>query len=189
METPARRIVTIDKVPVQEAQRGGTDSRSSSTNPAIAPPRLDHVEDFFAARALGPKVELIVAEDNETAIKIIRKGRSAKMRRVHRTHRVDTDWLYEVFAEPEAVLRYVSTKHQIADMQTKAGTKADTWNHLLKLAAIVLESGGVLTVKSSIEGVRNTIAAKRRKNEELQSSIEDLGRAEAEALSDCGTGI
>ncbi len=137
METPARRIVTIDRVPVQEAQRGGPIRDRAPTNPAIVPPRLDHVEDFFAARALGPKVELIVAEDNEAVMKISRKGRSAKMRHVHRTHSVDIDWLDEVFAEPEAILRYVSTKHQIADMQTKAITKAETWNHLLKLSAII----------------------------------------------------
>ncbi len=139
VETPARRIVTIDCAR-PGGPTGGTDSRSSSKNPAIVPPGLDHVEDFFAARALGPTVELIVAEDNEAVMKIIRKGRSAKMRHVHRTHRVDTDWLYEVFAEPGAVLRYVGIKHQIADMQTKAITKADTWNNLLRLAAIAPES-------------------------------------------------
>ena len=86
------------------------------------------------------------------------------MRHVHRTHRVDTDWLYEVFAEPEAVLRYVGTKHRIVDMQTNAITKADTWNHWLRLAAIAPESGGALTIKLSIEGIRNTIAAKEEED-------------------------
>ncbi len=81
-------------------------------------------------------MKFVVAEDNEAVIKIIKKGRSAKLRHIHRTHRVDTDWLYEIFSEPNNLMRYVNTKHQIADFNTKAITKADTWWHLMKLAQI-----------------------------------------------------
>ena len=59
--------------------------------------RLEHVENFYRAKKLCPQVKLVVAEDNEAVIKIIMKGRSAKLRHIHRTHRVDTDWLYDFF--------------------------------------------------------------------------------------------
>ncbi len=86
-------------------------------------------------------MKLAVAEDNEAVIKILKKGRSAKLRHIHRTHRVDTDWLYEIFSEPTNLMRYVNTKHQIADFNTKAITKADTWWHLMKLAQIMPPRG------------------------------------------------
>ncbi len=98
--------------------------------------RLEHVENFYLARQYCPQVKFVVAEDNEAVIKIIKKGRSAKLRHIHRTHRVDTDWLYEIFSEPSNLMRYVNTKHQIADFNTKAITKAETWWHLLRLAQI-----------------------------------------------------
>ena len=61
------------------------------------------------------------------------------MRHVHRTHRVDLDWLYERFSSSNSCcrLRYVSTKHQIADMHIKAITKSIVWTHLCKLVQIV----------------------------------------------------
>ena len=61
------------------------------------------------------------------------------MRHVHRTHRVNFDWLYEVFSSTNyrCRLRYASTKHQIADIHTKAITTADVWIHLTKLAQLM----------------------------------------------------
>ena len=53
----------------------------------------------------------MVAEDNEAVIKILAKGRSAKLRHVHRTHRVNLDWLYEAFRRPEVFARYVQTEY------------------------------------------------------------------------------
>ena len=97
---------------------------------------LEHVENFHLAKSFCPQVKLVVAEDHEAVIKIIKKGRSAKLRHIHRTHGVDTDWLYEIFSEPSNSMRYVNTKHQIADFHTKAITKAEIWWHLLTLAQI-----------------------------------------------------
>ena len=78
-------------------QRGGDAEllREMSTLGAL---RLEHVENFNLAKQYCPQVKLVVAEDNEAVIKIIKKGRSAKLRHIHRTHRVDTDWLYELFS-------------------------------------------------------------------------------------------
>ena len=112
----------------------------------IIPFRFDHVENFFAVREFSSPVDLIIAEDNEATIKILLKGRSTKLRHVHRTHRVNLDWLYEVFASTNTRcrLRYVSTKHQIADMHTKAITKADVWNHLTKLGSLHSAQAGTI---------------------------------------------
>ena len=65
---------------------------------SIIPFRFDHVEIFFAVREFSGLVDLIIAEDNEATIKILLKCRSTNMRHVHRTHRVNLDWLYEVFS-------------------------------------------------------------------------------------------
>ena len=43
---------------------------------------------------------------------------------------------YDFFSEPSNLMRYVNTKHQIADFNTKAITKADTWWHSMTLAQI-----------------------------------------------------
>ena len=48
--------------------------------------RLEHVENFYLARQYCPQVKFVVAEDNEAVIKIIKKGRSTKLRHIHRTH-------------------------------------------------------------------------------------------------------
>ena len=106
---------------------------------SIIPFRFDHVDNFSAVRKFSGVVDLIIAEDNEATIKILIKGRFTKLRHVHRPHRVNIDWLYEVFSSTNyrCRLRYVSTKRQIADMHTKAITKADCWTHLTKLAQLI----------------------------------------------------
>ena len=59
---------------------------------------FDSVKAFFDRREKYPTVQLIVAEDNEAVIKTVAKGRSAKLRHVARTHRINLDWLYDFFA-------------------------------------------------------------------------------------------
>ena len=96
----------------------------------------DAVKHYFQRRELFPSVKLIVAEDNEAVIKILAKGRSAKLRHVQRTHRVNLDFLYDAFRYPELIARYVNTKHQTADITTKAINKGDLWSHLQSLLMI-----------------------------------------------------
>ena len=63
---------------------------------------------------------LYVFEDNEAVIKMIIKGRSPTMRHVARTHRVDLDWLFDrINMDPRIQIRYIDTKHQIADILMK----------------------------------------------------------------------
>ena len=66
---------------------------------------------FYDRRTKHPLVKLIVAENNEAVTKILSKGRSAKLRHVARTHRVNLDWLHDFFRQPEILARYVSTNY------------------------------------------------------------------------------
>ena len=97
---------------------------------------FDSVKAFFDRRTKYPPVQLIVAEDNEAVIKTVAKGRSAKLRHVARTHRVNLGWLYDLFRHPEIQARYVSTDYQLADIGTKAITKPDTWRRLTSMMGI-----------------------------------------------------
>ena len=79
---------------------------------------------------------MIVCEYNEAVIKICAKGRTNAFRLLHRTHRIATDWIYEVLRANSCRLIAVNTKYQIADMFTKAITKSEVWEQLLDLAQI-----------------------------------------------------
>ena len=73
-------------------------------------------------------------EDNEAVIKMTIKGRSPTMRHVSRTHRVALDWLFDrTNQDPKIQIRYIDTKHQLADMLTKGNFTRDEWNNLLHL--------------------------------------------------------
>ena len=63
----------------------------------IRPVRFVHAENFFAILYFSGPVDLIIANDNNAIIEILLKGRSIKMRHVHRADRVNLDWLYDVF--------------------------------------------------------------------------------------------
>ena len=80
--------------------------------------------------------DLVIAEDNEAVIKIIKKCRSIALRHLPRTHRIDVNWLFEVCNNPEICVRYVNTKLQVADLMTKALNSPPIWEFLLDLAQI-----------------------------------------------------
>ena len=73
-----------------------------------------------------------VFEDNEAVIKMIITGRSPTMRHVSRTHGVALDWLFDrINLDPKNQIRYIDTKHQLADTLIKGNSTRDEWNHLL----------------------------------------------------------
>ena len=77
---------------------------------------------------------LYIFEDNEAVIKMIIKGRSPTIRHVSRTHRVALDWLFDrISLDPMFQIKYVDTKHQIADMLTVGNFTRGEWNNLLHL--------------------------------------------------------
>ena len=70
---------------------------------------------------------LYAFEENEAVVEMMIKGRSPTMRHVSRTHRVVLDLLFDrINLDPKIQIRYIDTKHQLADMVTK-GNSHDTW--------------------------------------------------------------
>ena len=101
----------------------------------VIPTNIDHVPSKTAHS--GSSAMLYVFEDNEAAIKMIIKGRSPTMRHVSRTQRVALDWLFDrINLDTKIQIRYVDTKHQLADMLTKGNFARDEWNNLLQLFSI-----------------------------------------------------
>ena len=99
---------------------------------------LDNV-DFIPSNVNSSRKEalLYVFEDNEAVIKMIIKGRSPTMRHVSRTHRVALDWLFDMInLDPKIQIKYMDTKHQLADILTKGHFTRDEWNNLLPLCTI-----------------------------------------------------
>ena len=93
---------------------------------------VDHVSSNVRSSQCGAM--LYVFEDNEAVIDMIIKGRCPTMRHVSRTHRVALDWLFDwINLDPKIQVRYIDTKHLLADMLTKGNFTRDEWNNLLHL--------------------------------------------------------
>ena len=96
----------------------------------VVPTNIDHIPSNTTHS--GSSALLYVFEDNEAAIKIIIKGRSLTMIHVSRTHRVALDWLFDrINLDSKIQIRYIDTKHQLADILTKGNFTRDEWNNLL----------------------------------------------------------
>ena len=85
---------------------------------------IDHVSSNVRSSNTGSM--LYVWEDNEAVIKMIIKGRSPTMRHVSRTHRVALGWLFaRINLDSKIQIRYIDTKHQVADILTKGNFTRD----------------------------------------------------------------
>ena len=98
----------------------------------VIPTNIDHIPSN--TKNSDSSAMLYIIEDNEAVIKMIIKGRSPTMRHVSRTRRVALDWLLDrINLDPKIQIRYIDTKHQLADMLTKGNFTRDEWNNLLPL--------------------------------------------------------
>jgi hypothetical protein len=84
---------------------------------------------------LGRKVDLIILEDNQATIKVVRKGYSPKLRHISRTHKVNLGSIKEELEKPEVSIEYCHTTFQAADIFTKALAPMK-WPNALKLLGI-----------------------------------------------------
>jgi hypothetical protein len=91
---------------------------------------------FAYTRRPQSNTVLIIAEDNEAVIKIVKKARSMALRHLPRTHRIDVHWLFEVCSNPRVRMLYVNTKQQVADLMTKSINNPTIWAHLLDINQI-----------------------------------------------------
>ena len=87
-------------------------------------------------RLLGRPVELVLHEDIQATILVVKKGYSPKMRHIQRTRKVNLSALAEQL-EPGTgvVIKYVATDLQAADIFTKE-LQPLKWDHALKLLGI-----------------------------------------------------
>ena len=127
VETPTAKLSTLEMNPYSE--------------------RFDPGKYFAYTQKPAATTTLIIAEDNEAVIKIVKKARSMALRHLPRTHRIDLQWLFEVCSNPRIRMLYVNTKQQIADLMTKALNNPQTWEHLLDIAQI---RGGITAEKGNI---------------------------------------
>ena len=100
-------------------------------------------------------------------IKMIIKGRNSTMRHVSRTHRVALDWLFErINLDPKVQIRYIDTKHQIADILTKGNVTPDEWNSLLNLSNFSRFSSLCCAQNFSLTGCPKTMAKRVQQQKE-----------------------
>ena len=84
---------------------------------------------------------LVILEDNDAVIKMLKKGRAPAMTHVARTHRVNLDWLLErSFVDPCVHGRYIDTASQLADILTKPHFSASSWCQLCTLFRLGFKS-------------------------------------------------
>ena len=117
-----------------------TPSRKQTKNQVQTPIQYNDLElcnvDYVSSNVKSSQsgAMLCIFEDNEA---VIIKGRSPTMRHVSRTYRVALDWLFvRINLDPQIQIKYVDTKHQLADMLTKGNFTRDEWNNLLHLFTI-----------------------------------------------------
>ena len=98
------------------------------------------------------------------------KGRSPTMRHVSGTHRIALDWLFDMInLNSKIQIRYIDTKHQLADMLTKGNFTRDERNNLLHLFNISHLSSSCCAKNSSLISCPNTMAKRmqEQKGEEV----------------------
>ena len=146
----------------------------------VIPTNIDHIPPHTTHS--NPSAVLYVFEDNEAVIKMIVKGRSPTVRHVSRTHRVSLDWLFDrIFLDPKSQIRYIDTKHQLADILTKGNFTRDEWNSLLHLFSISHFSSTCCTKNFSF--ISCSTMAKRIQEQKEEEKVVSKSRLAAMNLS------
>ena len=115
--------------------------------------------------------------------KMIIEGRSLTMRHLSRTDRVALDWLFvRINLDPKIQIRYIDTKHQLADILTKGDFTCDEWNNLLHLFNIGHFSSTCCAKNSSLISCTKKMA-KRMQEQEDEEKIVAKSRPTAMNLS------
>ena len=81
-------------------------------------------------------LELVIHEDNQATILVVKKGYSPKLRHISRTHKVNLGCISEQLAPGSGIsIQCVDTNLQAADIFTKA-LPPQKWDNALKLLGI-----------------------------------------------------
>ena len=117
------------------------------------------------------RAEIYLLEDTDAVMKITIKQRSAQMRHVARTHRVDLDWLFErLTRDLNAYLKFVGTREQLADILTKGSFTGETLVTLCELCLIMPLSKFSLTSNSELFAEIKPVGTKPQANIAFLSS-------------------
>ena len=139
----------------------------------VIPTNIDHIPS--STKNSDSNAMLYVFEDNEAMMKMTIKGRSPTMRHVSRTHRVALDWLFDrINLDSKIQIRYIDTKHQLADMLTKGNFTRDEWNNLLHLLNICHFSSTCCTKNFSL--ISCSTLARRIQNQKVEERVVSKSR-------------
>ena len=92
------------------------------------------------------------------------------------THRVALDWLFDrINLDPKIHVKYVDTKHQLADILTKGNFTRDEWNNLLHLINISRFSSLCCAQNFSLTSCTRTMAKRMQEQEgDNRSKLSEL---------------
>ena len=89
------------------------------------------------------------------------------MRHVSRIHRVALDWLCDrINLDSKIRIRYIDTKHQLADILTKGNFTRDEWNNFLQFFNISHFSSACCAKNSSLISCTKTMAKRMQEQRE-----------------------
>ena len=115
---------------------------------------------------------LYVFEDDEAVIKMIIKGRSPTMRHVSSTHRVALDWLFDrINLDSRIQIRYIGTRHQLADILTNGNCTRDEWKKLLYWSNISHFSSTCCAKNFSLMSCTKTMAKRMQEQKGEERSV------------------
>ena len=86
----------------------------------------------FWETILGRPVRLVLEEDNQTAITVLKTGYSTALRHMGRTHKVCLRWIHERIVDKEVEVKYCLSKDQSADIFTKGFSEPIKWRAALE---------------------------------------------------------
>ena len=106
------------------------------------------------------------------------------MRRVSRTNRVALDWLFDrIKLDSKIQIKYVDTKHQLADTLTEGNFTRHEWNNLFYLFNIIHFSLVCCTKNLSLTSCTKTMA--KRMQEHKEENLVSLVSTSSSTVNNC----
>ena len=91
---------------------------------------------MFLWEVLLSSARLVVHEDNDVAIRVIRTGKNQTMRHLSRSHGIHIAWIHEMYERGEFRVTYEPSSSMAADVFTKSFSVPAQWDHACSLVGI-----------------------------------------------------
>ena len=95
---------------------------------------------------LNREVDLLLHEDNQATLRVMKTGKSASLRHLSRTHHVNLAWITERVNDSELIPQYIETDRQAADIFTKPFTNVTKWSAALDLIGLVYDVSSFVAI-------------------------------------------